>query len=60
MSDSPAAPDQDDEQHQKFREALERKKAAQHDAPVRGARNKGVGETHNDHQRREFRRKSGS
>ena len=34
MSDSPAASDQDDEQHRKFREALERKKAAQHDAHV--------------------------
>jgi hypothetical protein len=60
MPDSSTAPDHEDEQHKKFREALERKKAAEHEAPVRSARNKGVGETHNDHQRREFRRKSGS
>jgi hypothetical protein len=60
MPDSPTAPEHEDEQHKKFREALERKKAAGRKAPVRGARNTGVGETHNDHQRREFRRKSGS
>lgn len=52
--------DHEDEQHKKFREALERKKASAHDVPVRGVRSKGVGEAHNDHARREFRRKSGS
>lgn len=60
MPDSPDAPDQEDEQHKKFREALDRKKAAEHPSANRGARNKGIGEAHNDHQRREFRRKSGS
>jgi hypothetical protein len=47
-----------DEQHRKFREALEAKKA-QHHAHAESARNKGVGEAHNDKQQREFRRKSG-
>jgi hypothetical protein len=60
-SDMPAEkPDHEDEQHQKFREALERKKAAGHDTPVHATTNKGVGEAHNDHTRREFRRKAGS
>lgn len=52
--------DNEDEQHRKFREALERKKAAAHEAPVHAPRNQGKGEAHNDHARREFRRKSGS
>ncbi len=60
MSDSSKPADQEDEQHKKFREALERKKAAEHDVPGATARNKGVREAHNDHARREFRRKSGS
>ena len=60
MPDAPKPADHEDEQHKKFREALERKKAAAHEAPVRGTRNKGIGEAHNDHTRREFRRKSGS
>jgi hypothetical protein len=48
----------DDEQHRKFREALERKKAQQH-AHAESATNQGVSEAHNDKQQREFRRKSG-
>ena len=52
--------DHEDEQHRKFREALERKKAAAHEAPVHASANKGVGEAHNDRTRREFRRKAGS
>jgi hypothetical protein len=60
-SSKPAKPaEPEDEQHRKFREALERKRAAEHEAPVHAARNKGVGEAHNDHNRRQFRRKSGS
>ncbi len=60
MTDAPKPTDAEDEQHKLFREALERKKAAQKKPPVRGSRNQGVGEAHNDHARREFRRKSGS
>lgn len=60
MPDSPQPVDHEDEQHKKFREALERKKAAAREVPVDSARNKGIGEAHNDHQRRQFRRKSGS
>lgn len=48
----------DDEQHRKFREALERKKAQQH-AHAESATNQGVSDAHNDKQQREFRRKSG-
>ena len=59
MADS-STPTHDDEQHRKFREALERKKKAAHDNPEHALRNQGTGEAHNDHQRREFRRKSGS
>jgi hypothetical protein len=50
--------DQEDEQHRKFREALEAKKAQKH-LHAQGARNRGVSEAHNDKQQREFRRKSG-
>jgi hypothetical protein len=50
--------DHDDEQHRKFRAALEAKKAAKH-KHAESARNRGVGEAHNDKQQREFRRKSG-
>ncbi len=50
--------DREDEQHRKFREALERKKATQRDMHAEGARNKGVGQARNDKQQREFRRKS--
>ncbi len=60
MPDSSKPTPEEDEQHKRFREALERKKAAAHDTPVPRARNQGVGEAHNDHARREFRRKSGS
>ncbi|MBA2698415.1 MAG: DUF5302 domain-containing protein [Nocardioidaceae bacterium] len=50
----------EDEQHRKFREALERKKAHASETPAGGARNEGVSEAHNDKQVRQFRRKSGS
>jgi hypothetical protein len=50
--------DHEDEQHRKFREALEAKKAQQH-AHAKSAVNKGVADAHNDKQQREFRRKSG-
>jgi len=50
--------DHDDEQHRKFREALEAKKSQQH-AHADGVRNKGAGDAHNDKHQREFRRKSG-
>jgi hypothetical protein len=58
-SAKPAEQD-DDDQRRLFRDALERKKAAGRDVPVRGSRNQGIGEAHNDHTRRQFRRKSGS
>jgi hypothetical protein len=51
--------DHDDEQHRKFREALERKQAQQH-AHAESAANTGKSEAHNDKQRRQFRRKAGS
>lgn len=51
-------PEQEDEQHRKFREALEAKKAQKH-LHAESARNRGVSESHNDKQQREFRRKSG-
>lgn len=51
-------PDHDDEQHRKFREALEAKKSQQH-AHADGVHNKGPAEAHNDKHQREFRRKSG-
>lgn len=64
MTDSPEtepkATDHEDEQHRKFREALERKKAGAGNTPAGGARNEGVSEAHNDKQVRQFRRKSGS
>ena len=60
MPDAPKPADHEDEQHRKFREALERKKAAANEAHGQANRNQGVGEAHNDHHRREFRRKSGS
>ena len=63
MPDAPKPdpqPDHEDEQHRKFREALERKKAAAKGGPLPANRNEGVHEAHNDHTRREFRRKSGS
>jgi hypothetical protein len=59
MADSPT-PHHEDEQHRKFREALERKKKSAHDNPEHAQSGKGVREAHNDHHRREFRRKAGS
>jgi len=59
MADS-STPKPDDEQHRKFREALERKKKSQHGNPEHAQGATGVRETHNDHHRREFRRKAGS
>jgi hypothetical protein len=54
-------PKADDAQHRKFREALERKKAkgVESAAHAERTRHTGVGEAHNDHQQRQFRRKSG-
>jgi hypothetical protein len=59
MADS-STPKDEDEQHRKFREALERKKKAAHGNPEHAQAAQGVREAHNDHQRREFRRKAGS
>ena len=59
MASQPAKDDHDDEQHRKFREALERKQARHH-AHAESASNTGKGEAHNDKHRREFRRKAGS
>ena len=44
----------------KFREALEKKKAARHDPHGEGTSAKGVGPASNDKRKREFRRKSGN
>jgi uncharacterized protein DUF5302 len=60
MTEASKPADKEDEQHKLFREALERKKAAQKALHAEGVRNKGVGESHNDHHTRQFRRKSGS
>lgn len=49
----------DDELHRRFREALEKKKAARHDPHGEGTSAKGVGPASNDKRKREFRRKSG-
>ncbi|MGH3711955.1 MAG: DUF5302 domain-containing protein [Micromonosporaceae bacterium] len=49
----------DDELHQRFREALERKNARHEHHPHSGPSHLGVGDAHNDRQRRQFRRKSG-
>ena len=49
----------EDDQRRKFREALKRKNAAQHDSHAAGNPNKGIREVHQDKQKREFRRKSG-
>lgn len=51
--------DHEDEQHRKFREALEAKKAQQSEMHAAGRSNKGVSVSRNDKQQREFRRKSG-
>lgn len=51
--------DHDDDQHRKFREALERKQA-QHHAHAEAAENTGKTEAHNDKQQRQFRRKAGA
>lgn len=50
----------EDELHRRFREALERKLAQRNEMHADGTRNQGVRETHNDKQRRQFRRKAGS
>ncbi|TCO48228.1 hypothetical protein EV646_10445 [Kribbella antiqua] len=59
MSDKSSKPAQDDLQ-KKFREALEKKNANRHAHPGTGTRGEGVGDAHNDKQKRQFRRKSGS
>jgi hypothetical protein len=51
--------DHEDEQHRKFREALERKNAHHVETHAEAKRNPGVREARNDKQQREFRRKSG-
>ncbi len=51
--------DHDDEQHRKFREALDRKKANHSRMHAEAKRNQGTREARNDKQQREFRRKSG-
>jgi Family of unknown function (DUF5302) len=58
MTDQGSA-DHEDEQHRKFREALERKKAHHSAKHAESRTNPGVREAHNDKQQREFRRKSG-
>ena len=59
MSDKSSKPAQDDLQ-KKFREALAKKNANHESHPGTGPRHEGVGEAHNDKQKRQFRRKSGS
>ncbi len=51
--------DSDDALHQAFRAALERKNARHESHPGTGPDHLGVGDAHNDRQRRQFRRKSG-
>ncbi len=60
MTKSTKKPDEEDEQHRKFREALERKKAQHQEMHADGTRNKGIAEAHNDKQVRQFRRKTGT
>lgn len=60
--DDPAAaqaPGDEDEQHRKFRAALDRKNAHHTAMHAEGNRNQGVRQARNDKQQREFRRKSG-
>jgi hypothetical protein len=59
MASQQSQGDHDDEQHRKFREALERKQA-QHHARAESAENTGKSEAHNDKHQRQFRRKAGS
>jgi hypothetical protein len=59
MSEKSSTPADDDLQ-KKFREALEKKNAGNHNHPGSGVRGQGVGDAHNDKQKRQFRRKSGS
>ena len=59
MSDKPSEPAQDDLQ-KKCRDALAKKNAHHESHPGTGPRHEGVGEAHNDKQKRQFRRKSGS
>ncbi|HWD83787.1 DUF5302 domain-containing protein [Kribbella sp. NPDC004536] len=49
-----------DDLQKKFREALQKKNAGNHSHPGSGVRGQGVGDAHNDKQKRQFRRKSGS
>lgn len=58
MSEERKAADHEDDQHRKFREALERKKSNRRSAPTESAANEGVGEAHNDKHVQTFRRKS--
>ena len=58
MSDKSSEPA--DDLQKKFREALEKKNAHHTAHPGSGPRSEGVGEAHNDKQKRQFRRKSGS
>ncbi len=59
MSDKSSKPAKDDLQ-EKFRAALAKKNAQHESHPGSGPRHEGVGEAHNDKQKRQFRRKSGS
>ena len=58
MSDKASKPA--DDLQKKFKEALEKKNANHAAHPGSGNRKEGVGEAHNDKQKRQFRRKSGS
>jgi hypothetical protein len=58
MSDKSSTPA--DDLQKKFREALEKKNAGNHTHPGSGTKREGVGDAHNDKQKRQFRRKSGS
>ncbi|WP_165956757.1 DUF5302 domain-containing protein [Kribbella antibiotica] len=58
MSESDSKPA--DDLQKKFREALEKKNAGNHSHPGNGNQGQGAGEAHNDKQKRQFRRKSGS
>ncbi len=66
MSDTPPTKNPDagepteDEAHRKFREALDRKKHAQHASAESAGGQAGVGPSNNTKTTRQFRRKSGS
>lgn len=56
----PTSSEEEDELHRKFREALQRKKAAPHETPESGpGHREGAGPADADVARKEFRRKTG-